>query len=184
MDLIRHRGGFTLMEMMVTMSIVVGISGVLVAVFRMNQQCWEVAQAHLSVSMELRRGMDEMSRELTSTQVAQVDIPADGTWYPSITFSVPEDVDGDGTVLDSSGAMEWSDSITYSLGGETEEQALREQDGELDRVIANGVTELEFKRDAATPTVVEVRISVEKVVHTKDFPHTATLSTRVRLRNN
>lgn len=172
------------MELMVTMSIVVSISGVLVAVFRMNQQCWEVAQAHLSVSMELRRAMDEMSRELVSTQVAQVDIPADGNWYPSITFSVPEDVDGDGTVLDSSGVLEWSDSITFSLGGETGEQALREQDGELDRIMANGVTELEFRREAATPNVVEVQMTVEKAVHTKDFPHTATLSTRVRLRNN
>lgn len=168
-----------MIELMVVMSIMAVMSTVFISILRMNQQSWEVAQSHMAVSGELRRGLDAMVRELVSSRADQVDIPADDIWYPSIAFAVPEDLDEDGSILDSNGAVEWSDEIVYSLDGQ---QAIREQDGEQ-RVLANGVQELEFRRDSTNTSVIEIRLSVQKATDTQDFPNTGEMSTRVRLRN-
>ena len=175
--------GFTILELLVATAIMAGMSGVFLATLRMNQQSWETSQSYLTVSGELRRGINEMSQELASSRLDQIGgVPADGVWYDEITFAVPEDLDGDGTVLDASGDMEWSNPITYST---VAEQALREQDGSDDRVMANGVQVLEFKREpgALLEEIIEIRMTVERAADTGDFSNQAVLSTRVRLRN-
>ncbi len=172
--------GFTLMEILVATAIMAGIGGVFFSTLRMNQQSWESAQSHLAVSGELRRGMNEMSREIVASESTQVDIPADGAWYPSINFPVPQDLDGDGTVLNGAGVLEWSDPITYTLNGT---QVIRRQNNTNDRVVANGVTDLEFRREVASPDIVEMQMTVREATGTGDFPSTGTITTRVRLRN-
>lgn len=177
------RAGFSFVELMVVTGIMALISGVLVAALRMGQQSWQVEEARMTVSMELRRGIDAMSRELASSQSGQlIGVPADGAWYPSVTFAVPQDLNGDGTVLDSNGVLEWSPPVLYSLGGTGGSQILRTQNNAT-RVLANGVTTLRFRRQAATPTVVEISMTVLRGVNTGDFTNQGTLTTRVRLRN-
>ncbi len=123
-----------------------------------------------------------MSRELASTQTGQLSVPADGNWYANLTFRVPQDQNGDGTVLDSQGVLEWSSPITYSLGGLDGRQAQRTQAGVV-RILANGVTALGFRRQAATPSVLEINLTVLKGGSTTSFTQQASLGTRVRLRN-
>lgn len=175
--------GFTLAEMLVSMTIVVGMAGLLAAALRMSRQSWQSTESYVTVSDELRRGVDAISREIAATRSNQLSIPADGNWYAALTFKIPQDLNGDGTVLDAAGALEWSSSITYSMGGINGTQALRTQPAQANRVLANGVTALQFRRFAVTPAVVETRMTVQRGVSTGDFPHQATLSTKVRLRN-
>lgn len=175
--------GFTLVEMMVAATIVALVSGIVVAVLRTGQQSWQVEQARMTVSMELRRGLDAMSRELASSRSGQIiGVPADGNWYTSITFRVPQDINGDGSVLDGSGALEWSNIILYSLGANNGNQVQRIQSGAA-TVLANGSTSLRFRRQPSTPNVVEISMTVLRGANTGDFTNQGTLGTRVRLRN-
>lgn len=175
--------GFTLVEVLVSMAIVVGICLLLVAVLRMSRQSWQSAESYLAVSSELRRGLDAMSREVTATESGQLSIAADGNWYAALTFKIPQDLNEDGTVLDAAGILEWSNLIAYSLSGTNGTQVVRSQPGLPDRVLANGVTALQFRRVATTPKVVEILLTVQRGTDTGDFPNQASLSTKVRLRN-
>ncbi len=175
--------GFLLVEMVVALGIVALISGLLVLALRMNQQSWEVADAYLTTSNELRRGMQAISRELASANNASLNIPADGNWYPGLTFRVPEDLDGNGTVLDSNGVLELSSVIQYSLGGSDGAQIMRSQAGVTNRVLSDGVTSLLFRRQTANPRVVEISVAVQRQSGTGDFPNQATTATRIRVRN-
>ena len=177
------RKGFSLVELMVVMAILGVISSILIATLAAGQQTWQVEQARMTVSAELRRGIDSMSREVASTQAAQLSIPADGNWYNTLTFRVPFDVDGNGTVLDNvTGALEWSPQITYSLGGNGGNQIQRTQNAAV-QILANGATVLQFRRQAATPSILEINVTVQRGNTTSNFPNTGTLNTRVRLRN-
>jgi len=186
------------MEILVSMAILIGISGILVATLRMGQQSWQVEQSRMAVSHELRRGIDAMARELAESGEGQVDIPADGDWYGTLRFEVPEDLDGDGTVLDSDGELEWSPEwILYTQdaadanGDGITDQVIRTQGSETPRVIANGLWDdpddpndgLRFRRDPDDSSIVEIALTVRRGENTGDFPNTATLSTTVQLRN-
>lgn len=171
------------MELLITCAIVAGISLVLMAVLRMGQRSWKIQDAQSSVSMHLRNGMADMSREIAESQAGWLNIPADGLWYNSLTFRVPQDVDGNGTVWDAAGALEWSNPITYSLAGPDGNQLQRVQQGAVNRVLAYGVTALQFRRQAATPLVVEIGLTVQRGATTSGFLNQADLNTRVRLRN-
>ncbi len=123
-----------------------------------------------------------MSRELAETRASQMDLATGSNWIGSLTFQIPEDLDGDGTVLDSGGSLEWSDPIVYAMGGLNGQQLIRTQDGAT-RVLANGVNALQFRRQIATPNVVEIQISVERGGGFSNDPQEGSLSTSVRLRN-
>lgn len=177
------RRGFTLPEMMVSVVIVAVIGGGLVMAFKAGQISSQSAQAHMGVSYELRRGVDAMSQELTSSRDDQLlGVPADGNWYNTLTFRLPVDLNGDGTVLDAAGALEWSaNPITYSLGGISGDQIVRTHGTQL-RVLTNGVQALQFRRMSATPDQVEIGVTVQRRF-LNGFQNQGTLTTRVRLRN-
>ncbi len=170
--------GFTLTEMLVASAIAAVMGGVLIAAFKSGQNSWYSGEAKMAASYELRRGVEHMSREICSTRSDQVNIAADGNWYGTLTFRTPADLDQNGTVLDSTGALEWSaDTITYSLVGS---QVVRTK-GASTRVLANGVQTLQFRRTLANPQVVEIGMTVQRAQG--GFQSQGSLTTRVRLRN-
>lgn len=178
--------GFTIVELMVSMAIVGGIAIVIGAVVQMGHRSWRASEHNMTVSFELRRGMTAISRELAETRATTMDAtnPADDNWYPAMTFLVPEDgPDIDDTVLDPAGNVEWSTPITYALGGLGGVQILRTQVGVVNRVVANGVTTLQFRRLIATPNVVEISFTVQRGGNVGLFVQQANLTSRVRVRN-
>ncbi|MBI3615497.1 MAG: type II secretion system protein [Candidatus Omnitrophica bacterium] len=182
----RKRDGFTFIEILVSMAIIAIISGVVVGILSSSQRTWQVEQARMTTSTELRRAIDSLSRELISTQLADLtEIPVGAAWYSgNLIFRIPQDGPDAGTTVlnDATGLIEWSTPITYSLGGNGGNQILRSQNG-VDQVLANGVTALQFRRQAATPSVIEINVSVQRGANSGDFPNAGTLSTRVRVRN-
>ena len=170
------------MEILISMAIVGGISLVLIATMRSGQQSWQVEQARMSVSLELRRGVDEMSRELANTRTSGgvFAILPGGT---GIQFEIPQKNADRTVVLDGSGNIAWSaDLVTYSLGGLGGNQIVRKQPGSADRVMANGVTALQFTQPAGTG-FINISVTVQRGVKTGDFPNQGTLTTQVWVRN-
>ena len=184
----KRNDGFSLVELMIASAIVVGMALMLAATFRESQRSWQSRENTMTVSFELRRGVQSMTRELSesSGQWMQVPgvgtFPADGNTYNSIQFRVPEDINGDGAVVDGAGNIEWSAPITYSLGGNNGQQILRTQGGNV-RVLAHGVTVLRFRRLPATPLVFEMNVTVQRGATPGGFLQQSALGTRIRLRN-
>lgn len=178
----------TLVEVLIATAIVGGVALFLAAAIRIGFQSWQVRENMMSVSFELRRGINEMSRELAECQATSLQLtngqpfPADGVWYNGLGFQVPEDLDGDGTVLDAQGSPEWGPQIQYARGGLGGTQLVRTQGGQV-RVMANGVTNLQFRRQAAAPLILEIFLSVQRGGTLGQFVQQANLTTRVRLRN-
>lgn len=177
--------GITLVEVLIASSVMIVMCLALGTLMRWGMLFWKSSQTHLAVSMELRRGMQAMARELTQTRADQVQLaPADNAWYPSIRFAVPQDLNGDGTVLDNAGLLEWNPSpITYSRGGLDNLQIRRTQ-GVTAADTGVGVMDLAFRRSAANPSVVEIRMRVQpRNIPGEHQPQPVTLSTQVCLRN-
>lgn len=184
----RGAAGFSLMEVLIASAILAGFCLVLASVLRMGQRNLQTSQNSMTVSFELRRGITSMSREMAQTQTGWLEVPAggplpaDGSWYPGIRFRIPEDLDGNGTVLNAAGLVEWSNPVSYTLGGLDGRQVQRTQGAQV-QVLAHGVTALQFRRQAATPSVVEMNLAVQRGDSTGGYLQQASLSTRIRLRN-
>lgn len=201
----RLNRGFTLTEVMVASAITVGMGMTLTVLARSSQRTWLMRQDQMTVSFELRRGVQNVVRELSRTagDPAQANgnqlQHADGTeWlatdlqpYNSVRFRVPQDLDGNGTVLNATtGQLEWStNTFTLELGGNNGRELQRvERDagGALvtvpnnpnPRTLAYGVTALQFQRIGASE--LEIRITVQR---NAEDTQSAMLATRVRLRN-
>ncbi len=103
---------------------------------------------------------------------------------------VPQDRNGDGTVLDANGNIaEWSDWIIYRAGlvGNTS-CVLREVNptgvpgtGPTE-VLASNLSLMNFRRQAATADIIEATVSCYTVTE-KGQQMTRAMSTRVKLRN-
>ena len=173
--------GFTLIELMVSTAIAIGIGAVLTMTLKMSQQSWEVSDAYLTSSLQLRLAAETLSHDLVAAKNTTLSIPADGTWYNTISFQVPMDTDGNGVVVDGGGALELSPVLSFFLGGTSGSQVIRTVNGTPNRVVANGVSVLRFRRQAATSQVVEINLTVQRGLG--DFKNTASFTTQVRVRN-
>lgn len=174
--------GFTLVELMVVFLIFTIIMGAIFAVLTMGRTSWYSGNTQVEMQQETRRGMDSMVRELRqSGSTTIVGVPADGNFYNSITFRVPQDADGDGDVLDVSGNVEWGNQITYSLGGLGGQQLLRTEGSQV-VVLANSIVSLQFRRQAATSNIVEMTLQSQKTTIPGHLIGT-TINSEVMLRN-
>ena len=174
--------GFGLMEVLIGSVIAALMATVFAAVLKQGQDAWRTRSNTMTISFELRRGMQSLTREIAQTRANQLSIPADGNWYNTMTLSIPQDMDGNGTVLDGAGVLEWSNPIQYALGGVNGQQVQRIQAGNT-RVLAHGVTLLRFRRAAANPSLVEINFSVQRGALNGNFIQQVGQTARVRVRN-
>jgi hypothetical protein len=104
---------------------------------------------------------------------------------------VPQDRDGDGSVLDANGVIsEWSNTITYQFqpaGPANNCTRIAANDlGVLPpttvSTLANHVTSVQFRRQAATVDVVEIQMTASTTSE-RGQVFSRTMGTRVKMRN-
>ena len=164
--------GFTLVEAMVTVVLFTIILGVCFMLLLSGTDSWHVNGVLLEVKQELRKGTDWMRQELIESGGSTItNVPANGTWYTTITFRTSTGVSG--------GTITWSaDTIQYLLSGT---QLLRRSGG-VDKILAQNMQTLQFRRQASTPNVVEVNMQAQKTTP-KGTTLTANSNFKMRLRN-
>jgi hypothetical protein len=150
--------GASLVELMVSCSILV----LLIFMLFMIMETGRSVLLTGDTSVELRRGMIDaftwLENDVQTTRPSLVSVPAGGT-SATLTLKVPQDVNGDGTVLDANGNVEWSGNVTYALN--TSGQITRTASG-TSRVIAHNVIALLFSRPSASLDIVQVDITLRK----------------------
>ncbi|MCZ6601919.1 MAG: hypothetical protein O6952_02810 [Planctomycetota bacterium] len=143
--------GSTLLEII----LVAGIASMLgLLVTRMSIltfDLWSEGEGRMQIQERVEQVLKRLSREVR--QADQTNLTLSGS---TLIFRIPEDLDGDGTILDPDGATEYGADITYTLTGE---DLVRRQDLDGDSVaestvpgeiaiLASGLSGLDFQAQA------------------------------------
>lgn len=166
--------GFSFAEVCVVVLIFTFLMGGIYSVMLTGNNSWETSRDRLELQQYLRTSIDWMRKDLRQAGSTTITgVPADGAWYGSITFQTPSGV--------SFGSIVWGSAIQYAIGGTGNQQLIRTV-GMQQRVVAQRFSTLQFRRQASTPTVVEISAQVQ--TNTPQHGLIAmTRTTQVRLRN-
>ncbi len=186
--------GFTLVELLFAASIAVVILGAALGVMMQVQDTGNVLEMRAAARTEAQRALLAVSRELGQASLASLSVlPGE-----SIRYRVAVDADGDGTLLDAKGQVEWSaerviqrDSADANHDGIGAEQLVL-INGSGVTVLANGLAPDEAHEGTAgqpglwfesVPGGVRVIIRTQATTHPKRHVLTEALSETVSVRN-
>jgi len=149
---------FTLIELMISCAILTILIFALFQAMDTGRNLWFSGDVSMQLRQEIIKTFARMERELKTTRPAQINLTI-GTSGPTLTFKIPQDVNGDGTILDAYGNIEWSPNITYTLNGANQ---ITRTDSIRAAVIANNVTSLRFSRPISLANILQIDITVNK----------------------
>lgn len=134
--------GFSLVEIMVAVSIFVGLMFILFAVLSGGRRAWHTSEAQIDVNAEIRKVMAKITAELSEAGPGNVSITSISANEDRITFRVAESF--------TDGSIVWSDQIQYALGGINGEQVIRTNlDTAATEILGNYMTTMLFTQPTA-----------------------------------
>lgn len=169
--------GFTLLEILVALSIFTFLILAIFGVMDLGRASWITGSAAVEVHQEIIKSFMTMEKELRETSPGRISLTS-GTSGPSITFQAPQDIDGDGDVLDASGNIEWSGGITYALNPFN--QITRDVSGATS-VLANNIVNLQFTRPVSSFNIIQIDMTARKIsVIRRQFQETGQIIIKMR----
>lgn len=156
----KKNNGFTLIEMMIVLVTFVLIGEAIAYILSSSEGTWYMSDAKIVATQEARRAMSAVIREVRqSASDVIANCPADGIWHAAqLNFNIPADTDGDGDVLDAMENIEWN-AVSYST---TAQSQIQRQSGGANSILCNNLLNVYFRRQAATPDVLEVALWTRK----------------------
>ena len=148
--------GFTLVEVLVASLIMSIIMGALFVSLSIGQRSWFSSDASIELRDQTIRAIMTIDKELSATRPTKTNI-AIGATSSAVTFYLPQDNNGDGSVVDSSGNIEWSGAVSYSLNGSN--QIIRSFGG-ASKIIGIDISALRFTR--VQNRLMQVDITAQK----------------------
>ncbi len=108
-----------------------------------------ILQARVELRQQAQVAALKMSRDLRlASEDSILSVPADGTWYTSIRFLIPSGV--------TNNTLQWpATEMLYYRGGTGSADLIR-QYGTDTSIEARKITALSFRRQAASPEILEV----------------------------
>ena len=146
--------GISMVEMMVVVLIFMIIVSAMYTLTAAGNISWQTNKVKIELQQELRKAIDYMVGDLRQAgSISIVDVPADGTWYDTITFKIPAGV--------TSGHLIWStNTIQYVLGGTGNDQIQRIL-GASNRIVSNNVNSMQFRRFPAEADTIQVALQAQ-----------------------
>lgn len=123
-----------------------------------GRSSWFTSDVSVELRQDIIRAFASMEKDLRKTRPSQINLGV-GSTSNSLTFKIPADVDGNGTVLNSSGALEWSSNITYSLN--SAHRIVRTSTAST-KILAHNIAVLEFTRPVSPLNLLQIDITAEK----------------------
>lgn len=175
-DTNRERG-FTAIEMVIVLFILVTAAGLVFEVAKSLAVSYRTGETKIQVEENLRAGMTFMTRELRQARQNNLMVQLGGfVQWPAgdtIVFEHPADIDGNGNVLNAAtGIVEYAQPIKYEFDS-ANKQIIRKQDlningiaeasvpGEI-RTICNNVSDVEFYFPSVDMTEIRVTVTIER----------------------
>jgi len=150
--------GFTITEFLIAICIFLVLVLSLFQALDISRSLWFNDEVSVELRREIIKAFTNMERELKETRPALTSLTS-GTSSATLTFCIPQDNDGDGTILNSFGDIEWSPQITYALNGS--HQITRTVSGNT-AIMANNVSALLFTRPLSPVDIVQIDITATK----------------------
>lgn len=189
-----HRGyrAFTLVETMIAGGLLLAIgSMVLLWLLGASDFWWTSStqsQLRLNTQQTISRVLSDLRNATRATPGTppSVSIPA-APGNTTITFYLPTDLDGNGSIIDANGAIEWdlANSLQYSFWPPPHAQ-LRRIQGAQQVVVANDVTNVQFADRSIDGSLASNEVKITLTL-TRTTPQqrtvTATSTAIVKLRN-
>ena len=167
--------GFTLLEILVATSIFVILTAVALSLMLTSNEAWFTGSTSISLRQEIIKTLLTMEKELKETRASQTNLSI-GSTSSSLSFKIPKITNG--SILDSSGNIIWSNSISYSVNAN--KQIIR-NDSVNTTVLSNNVTALNFTRPTAMGNIFQINITAQKTSPTRRvFRDTELMSVRMR----
>jgi len=151
---------FTLIETLVSILIFAIIVMSIFLVMSIGQRSWFTGDASMEIRQQLIIAITRMNSELSETNSAQTNLTADVPAF-SITFKIPHDNNGDGTVVDTLGNIEWSTPITYAR--DASNNLIRTYAG-VSSIIGRDISFLQFTNTQSR--LIQVDITAQKTDNT------------------
>mgnify|MGYP000860864176 CR=1 FL=1 len=149
---------FTLPEILVAFSIFTLLTIGVFQVMSVGKNFWFTGDISMELRQEIIKTFMKMENELRKTRPAQITLGS-GTSSSMLTFRIPNDNNGNGTILDASGNVEWSNPITYALNDAN--QITRTTSGST-TILANNIISLQFTRPMTPLNLLQIDIVVGK----------------------
>ena len=168
--------GMSLSELLVSVFIFSILSAALLSVVVVGQRSWLTNEVKIGLRQELRKSMEMMIYDLRQAgNVSIADVPADDTWYTTITFQIPSTVTG--------GIITWdANIIQYILGG-TGGTQLRKITGGTTQIVSQNIQSLQFRRLSTASNTLEVALMAQDVIALTGELLTMDLDFKIELRN-
>ena len=115
-----HEDGFTLVEVSICLGLSSVASYLIMNMVVLTFGAYNAGEALIGNQEKMDRASRVLAREIR--QADQATLAASGS---TVTFTIPEDLDGDGTVLDADGNLEFGPAIAFRLSADA---LVREQD--------------------------------------------------------
>ena len=165
--------GFTLVEILITAMFFSAIFGLCLFILFSSKDSWDANRIKTELQQELRKASSWIKQDLQqSGSTAIADVENDNVWYDGITFNTASGV--------SSGNIVWStDSINYNL--DTNDNQIHRVLGADDKIVANNIESLQFRRTSGAPDIVEVQLQAR--ISTLRGPIDKSASFEILLRN-
>lgn len=174
-NLFYHKRAMTLVEAIFCIAAFPIIAGACFMLLHLGWDSWHMASARAELSRQLNQTSFWVFNELRqSAQSTITDVPADGTWYSSISFKKAQAYE-DGNIT-------WGPVENITIGGGDGKQVLKTIDAQT-VVVANHMNALQFRRQSATPNMIEVQAQASVPTNRANEQLTAAIQLKVCLRN-
>lgn len=151
--------GMTLVELLISLSIMVILMLASFQIMDIGTKSWLTSDVSVQLRQEIVRAFSRMELDFKKTRPAQISL-ASGATTSTLTFSIPEDRNNDGTILNSSGNIEWSDGIVYALDGSGR---ITRTAGGTSTVLARNISSLQFSRPIAPADILQIDIIASRL---------------------
>lgn len=100
------RAGFSLLELLITISLMGVVAGVTVMMSRTSGSLANQSQVIANLDQQLHRSMDRIEKRLRYASLSSL-VPASAAGSPTLTFQVPVDFSGGSVVLGPAQVIRW-----------------------------------------------------------------------------
>ena len=173
--MLKNNAAVSLVECMVAMAIFLMIAGGIYTTVATSENSWSVNKVKIELQQELRKAMEWMINDLRQAGNTSItNVPADGTWYTTITFKDASSV--------TSGTLQWAANTVQFVRGGTGSVQLQRISGGVTKVLAQRMSSLQFRRQSTTSNILEVSMAAQSTSF-KGIPVNYQLNFSVQLRN-
>jgi prepilin-type N-terminal cleavage/methylation domain-containing protein len=164
----RKAAGFTLVEVIVATAVFFILVNMAFVTMNTGMNSWFSSSTSVELRSELIKTLAAMERELKETAPAKLENLPSGGSAATLTFHLPQDVDGDGTLINWNGTapkyepiIEWSPTtVTYAVNGTG--VLIRSTSLGQSRVVAQDIVGLQFSRPTTVSNILQIDLSAQK----------------------